>query len=118
MNIAPVDPPRRFRVGRDGSIELKDCARIRLEADEQVTFITASGKEYDVAAKNWGFYATPSVNGRLSAQGFKTALVRYREGRYYIMLVERSRLADFYAYVSGEANIVVEWLDERGGEAP
>lgn len=118
MNIAPVDPPRRFRVGQGGSVELKDCARIRLEADEQVTFVTASGKEYDIAAKNWGFYATPSVNGRLCAQGFKTALVRNSEGRYYVMLVEISRLADFQAYVSGESNVVVEWLDERGRETP
>lgn len=118
MNIDLMKPPRRFQVGRGGTIELKDCARIRLEADEQVTFVTPSGKEYDVAAKGWGFYATPSVNGRLASQGFKTALVRNGEGRYYIMLVESEGVGEFLAYAAQERNAVVEWLDERGPEVP
>jgi hypothetical protein len=37
---------------------------------------TDDGKEYDVAKKDWGFYATPSMNGRLKKFGFKTAIVK------------------------------------------
>jgi hypothetical protein len=117
MNVDPVDPPRRFPVGRGGAIEIKDCARIRLDPDEQVTFVTSSGKEYDVAAKSWGFYATPSVNARLAVQGFKTALTRNGQGRHYVMLVDKERISDFMDYLAREDNVLVEWLDERAPEA-
>ncbi|MEW5919759.1 MAG: hypothetical protein AB1796_02165 [Bacillota bacterium] len=70
-------------------------------------------KEHDFAAKAWGFYATPSVNGRLKDQGFKTALVRNNAGRVYVMVVELERMADFERYLQAEKNTVIEWLDER-----
>lgn len=113
MRFEPKDPPRTFRVGRDRAIEIADCGRVYLSADEQVTFETPSGREYDVAAKSWGFYATPSVNGRLKDQGFKAALVRNEQGRLFVMLVEGDRMADFEAYCRDESQTVVEWLDER-----
>lgn len=115
MKIAPVNPPRRFRVGLNKHIEISDCARIHLEADEQVTFVTPSGKEHDFAAKSWGFYATPSINGRLVDQGFKTALVCNSQGRYYLMVVDPACMADFQAYIASEKNDLIEWLDERPG---
>ena len=66
MEIKVNDPPRKFSVGQDNKIELKDCGRIKLENNELVTFTTNDNKEYDVAKKDWGFYiATPSVNKRL-----------------------------------------------------
>lgn len=113
MKFVPVDPPRTFRVGLDQSIEMSDCGRVHLAADEQVTFVTPSGREHDVAAKSWGFYAAPSINGRLADHGFKTALVRNSQGRYYVMVVERDRIDDFNAYLRAERQEVCEWLDER-----
>ena len=94
-------------------IEIADCGAIHLDADEQVTFITPSEREHDFVAKSWGFYATPSVNGRLKRQGFKTALVRNPAGAYYIMVVEAERVAEFLDYCNGEGQEVQEWLDER-----
>ena len=113
MRFVPTDPPRRFRVGLDESIELSDCGRISLEADEQVTFVTRSGREHDVVAKSWGFYATPSVNGRLKREGFKAALVRNSQGMYYVMVVETDRIEDFHEYLRVERQELCEWLDER-----
>ncbi len=113
MKFVPNEPPRPFRVGLDRSIELKDCGRVRLEADEQITFVTPGGREHDFAAKSWGFYATPSVNGRLVQQGFKTALVRSSVGRIYVMVVDRNRLPDFETYCRAERQEILEWLDER-----
>ncbi len=113
MKVVCNDPPRRFVVGRNASIEMKDCGQILLEADEQVTFITALGAEYDVARKEWGFYATPSVNGRLKAMGFKTALVKNPHHRYYVLLVEQDKIEQFLAYLQQEESEIVEWLDER-----
>jgi hypothetical protein len=112
MRITPIEPPREFPAGH--GIMLRDCAHIALQPDEQVTFQTDSGAEYDVARKPWGFYATPSVNARLRSQGFKTALVRSAAtGRYFVMLVEMTRLAEFQAYAQSELLDMVEWLDER-----
>jgi hypothetical protein len=113
MRFAEINPPRTFRIGESGEIEISDCGRMHLQADEMVTFVTPAGREYDVTAKDWGFYATPSVNARLSDQGFKTALVRNRHGRYYIMLVEMDGMERFLAYVRDHQQELCEWLDER-----
>ena len=113
MEVKLNDPPRRFNVGIQNQIEISDCGKVKLEADEQITFITSSGKEHDVAAKTWGFYATASVNGRLVDQGFKTAFVRNSVGRYYVMLVDRNRISEFEEYLREEKQVVEEWLDER-----
>jgi len=113
MKIHKKEPPRKFSVGKDGKITISDYGRIYLEPDEQVTFVTASGKEHDFTAKSWGFYATPSVNGRLIKEGFKTALVKNKFGKYYIMIVDPDHMSDFDEYLNKENNEVVEWLDER-----
>ena len=112
MKVREVQPPREFRVGRDGGITLKDCARVLLGHDEQVTFVTPDGKEYDVARKSWGFYATPSTNGRLREFGWRSALVRSPNGRHNVMLVDGARLDEFNAYVARESLRVVCWLDD------
>ena len=106
-------PPREFIVGANESIKLKDCGSVRLEFNEQITFITKSGAEYDVARKDWGFYATPSVNGRLKNHGFKTALVRNNKGQIYVMIVESAQIKKFELYCQTEEQQVLEWLDER-----
>ena len=112
MKLKVIDPPREFKAGP--SIILKDCAHIELEVDEQVTFVTESGAEYDVAQKNWGYYATPSINGRLYSNGFRTALTKnVVSGRYFVMLVEFLKQALFLEYLEKENMILVEWLDER-----
>lgn len=113
MRFEPRQPPRKFRVGLARQIELSDCGRVHLAPDEQVTFVTPAGREHDFAAKSWGFYATPSVNGRLRDQGLRTALVRNAHGRLYVMVVEPERIEEFHAYLREERQHVVEWLDER-----
>jgi hypothetical protein len=95
--------PRRIR--------MSDCGRVHLDPDEQVTFVTDSGAEYDVARKSWGFYATPSLNGRLPAFGLRAVLVRNGQGRYYVWLVERGREAEFRRYLTSEDHRVIRWLD-------
>jgi len=113
MKIQIKDPPRKYRCGLHNQIEIDDCGEVYPEPNEQLTFFTKSGKEYDVAAKDWGFYATPSVNGRLVKQGFKTALVKNSRGQYYIMIVDKERNKEFHDYLDEEKQVVEEWLDER-----
>jgi hypothetical protein len=113
MHIKENDPPRRFTVGTgDLKFEMSDCGAIRLEADEQVTFVTEDGAEYDVARKDWGFYATPSLNGRLSGFGLRGVLIRNRKtGRYFVLLVRGGHEAEFAQYCAQETLAVVSWLD-------
>ena len=113
MKFIETKPPRTFSVGINKSITISDCGRIHLNADEQVTFITPDRKEYDFAAKSWGFYATPSVNSRLIRNGFKTALVRNQVNHHYIMVIDQDHMNEFQSYLEAEKQDVVEWLDQR-----
>lgn len=113
MRIETTTPPRVFQVGLRKQIDISDCGRVYLEPDEQVTFVTPAGKEHDFVAKSWGFYATPSINGRLADQGFKTALVKNSFGKYYIMVVDADQMDDFNTYLEIERHDIAEWLDDR-----
>lgn len=113
MKLVETKPNRVFQAGLDRQISISDCGKIYLEPDEQVTFVNSAGREYDVAAKSWGFYATPSVNGRLKNEGYKTALVKNQFEKYYILVVDSEKIEDFEDYVKSESQQIVEWLDER-----
>jgi hypothetical protein len=97
-------------VGRETTIRLKDCGRLALQADEQVTFVTPKGAEYDVVRKSWGFYATPSLNDRLVRFGLLAALVKSPDGKFYVMLVERDKEAEFKQYLKTEKQRLICWL--------
>jgi hypothetical protein len=112
VRFEPKDPPRVFTVGNAGPIETRDCGTVALDADEQVTFVTERGAEYDVARKDWGYYATPSLNGRLMQFGLRGVLIQNRgTKRYFVLLVERGREPAFEAYLAAENLRIVHWLD-------
>lgn len=112
MKFVAKEPPRRFAVGTHVRFEMYDCGSLALEPDEQVTFVSPQGAEYDVARKDWGFYATPSLNGRLPQFGLRAVLIRNRlTDRYFVLLVERGRESAFDAYLTQESCEVVSWLD-------
>ena len=102
--------PRVFRVGKNQQIEISDFGQLFLTPDEMVTFVTASKKRFDIVQKDWGFYATPSINSRLTKEGFHTALVRNLAGQEYIMLVEKEMKEKFYEYCKSDGQIILTWL--------
>jgi hypothetical protein len=111
MNWEPCEPPRLFYAGRNDEAIL-DVGHMRLADDEQVTFVRASGAEYDVVAKEWGYYATPSLNARLPEFGLRSALVKsLATARRYILLVENGFEDSFNAYLQAENLVVETWLD-------
>jgi hypothetical protein len=114
MRIRKNEPPREFRVG-DRGIVIRHCADVELGPDEQVTFVAPGGSEYDVVRKAWGYYATPSLDGRLADKGLRGVLVQSEKGRLFVILVERGREAEFDAYRASEQLRIVSWLDS--GEA-
>jgi len=112
VKFEPKNPPRRFAVGNAVKFDMKDCGTLCLAADEQVTLVTESGAEYDVARKDWGFYATPSLNGRLEQFGLRAVLIQNRgTGRYFVLLVEHGKEPAFDSYLRDENLRVVHWLD-------
>jgi len=113
MNIIPTVPPRKFEVGySEHRSVIKDCAHIELDTDEQVTFTAITGPaEYDIVRKDWGFYATPSLNSRLLKYHLHAVLCKNRDGLYYILLVEEGKQDSFCDYVRLEKMDLVAWLD-------
>jgi hypothetical protein len=113
VKFIPIDPPRKFEVSGAGvRLHLSDCGRVALSADEQLTFTTEAGGEFDVTRKSWGFYATPSTNGRLKTFGLRAALVRNVAGRLFVVLVEQGKEAEFLAYVKADKQTLLTWLDD------
>jgi hypothetical protein len=112
MKFEVKTPPRIFEVGAHNEITIADCADLDLEPNEQVTFKTASGAEYDVTRKEWGYYATPSTNGRLKRFGWRTALVKNPREQYFVFLMESGKQAEFDAYLKDQGLSVVKWLDD------
>ncbi|MSO88398.1 MAG: hypothetical protein EXQ89_00205 [Rhodospirillaceae bacterium] len=119
MKLAPIEPPREFRVGRERDITLRHVADVALAADEIVTFTTASGTEYDVVRKSWGYYATPSLNSRLTRFRLRPVLTLNRStGHRFVMLVEIGKETDFLAYIEKESIAILGWLDQATPEFP
>ena len=110
MKFLPKDKPRNFYVGLDLDIQIKDLGEIFLEENEQITFLTENGNRHDFVRKEWGFYATPSINGRLKNEGFITALVKNKKGQIYIMVVEKEKLDLFLKYCDNERQSIIQWL--------
>ncbi|MCB9721117.1 MAG: hypothetical protein H6756_09575 [Candidatus Omnitrophica bacterium] len=104
------DPPRTYEVKGHA---ISDMGNIFLDENEQVTFVTPGGKECDFAAKNWGFYLGPSLNGRLKRQGFKVALAINENNQIYVHAVEEDKIDEFKKYLkTNHDNKLVCWLDE------
>ena len=83
MKIKIKKKPRIFNVNVGNTkIQLKDTAKIMLNKNEQVTFKYLNS-EYDVAKKDWGYYATPSINGRLKKFGFRTYLIKNKRDKLF-----------------------------------
>ena len=109
MEIKFLKKPRIFSVNE---IEIKDYGKIKLDKNEMVSFVTKSGKEYDFISKDWGFYVTPSINGRLKKEGFKIAMVINKHRKIYIMAVEKEKKKTtlFKQYCAKEGLKILKWL--------
>jgi hypothetical protein len=112
MKLALKNPPRTYKAGFEHAVTISDCGSVELQPDEQLTFITPQGGEYDLTRKSWGFYATPSLNGRLKQFGLRPVLVKNRENRFFILLVERGNEDSFNTYVALEKLDLIAWLDD------
>lgn len=111
MEIKELIPAREFAVGiRD--VTLSHVADVTLKPNEQVTFLTEEGSEWDVVRKNWGYYATPSLGGRLKMNGLRAGLTRsIQSGALFIILVDERFEPEWAEYCADEGQELVAWLD-------
>ena len=96
---------RLFTVGIS-KVKIRDRGNMYLSNNHQVTF-KYKDSEYDVCKKNWGYYATPSINGRLKGFGFKTYLIINKFKKIYIFLVHKNKILEFKKYLKKEKNSII-----------
>jgi hypothetical protein len=112
MKLEIKDPPRRFPVGLK-EITLAHVADMAREPDEMVTLSDGVGRELDVTRKDWGWYATPSLGGRLRRFGLRAAIMRNVDTRQcFVVLIEEGHEADWRRYMADERQELVLWLDD------
>lgn len=111
MRLERREPARTFEAGRNCQITISHVADLELEPDEQVTLVGPQGSELDIVRKDWGYYGTPSLNGRLRRKGLRAALAHNEAGLAYLMLVEEGRERAFHEYCRKERQTLICWLD-------
>jgi len=102
---------RKFKPLKNSNLVIKDCAEIILSDNEQVTFTNKSRTvNYDLTKKDWGYYATPSINGRLKKNNFQTYIVKNESTKlFFIFLVKSKKKKFFLKYLKSENLIIVSW---------
>lgn len=98
MKLDVFESPRRFFVDKTKQIEIEHVADCVLEPNQMLTFIGPNNQQHDVVAKDWGFYATSSINHRLANNGFETFLTRSKDGKLYLVLVYLEKRKEFEKY--------------------
>lgn len=103
---------RVFAVGKKQDILIEDLGGIKLNNNELLSLTCPGDARHEIVAKNWGFYATQSVNKRLREYRVKTALAKNNDNFVYVLLVSEDKLKQFEQYCVSEGLDVILWLDE------
>ena len=113
MKIKIKKKPRIFNVNVGNSkIQLNDTASIMLKKNEQVTF-KYLGSEYDVAKKDWGYYATPSINKRLKKFRYECALIKNSQNKFFLCFINKDMKKKFMLYLKKDGQKIVCWLNSN-----
>ena len=103
---------RKFKPSKYSDVVLKDCGKIILNNNEQVTFSDKykQNNDYDVTKKDWGYYATPSINSRLKKNNFISYIVLNKSTNlFFIMIVHKNKKNLFLKYLKKENLKIVTW---------
>ena len=99
---------RKFKVGIKKTI-LKDLGKVYLNNNEQLTFINKKS-EFDFVKKNWGYYATPSINKRLKNFNFRTFLTQNFLKNIFIMTVHKEKIKEIKKYLKEDKIKIIKEL--------
>ena len=97
MKIKINKKPRKFTVGLNNTI-LKDLGKIYLNNNEHSTFIK---KVNTMKLKDWGYYATPSVNKRLKILNFEHLSLKIHLNQF-ILIVHKEKIKNFRKYLRAD----------------
>ena len=111
MKFTPTNPPRKFTVGVAEVLQISDTGHVQLDENEQITLVTNEGREFDIVRKSWGYYATPSLNGRLKDFGLRALLVKSPSGRFFVLMIEQGKEKEAQRYLDVENQQIICWLD-------
>ena len=107
-----VKKNRKFKVGfKKSYLTITHAADVKLKNDELINF-KFEKYNYNLVKKNWGFYATPSLNRRLKKEGFKSALIENLFSDTYIILVHKLKMNKFKKYCKDHKQKIVKWLSD------
>ncbi len=102
---------RKFFVGLKKNIQINHIANIHLKSDEQITFISKKKREYDFVKKNWGYYVTPSINGRFKFFKFISCLVENSlSKKKFVLVVYKEKLNQLKIYLKKEKLKILFWF--------
>ena len=109
MKVIKVN--RDFTVGLRKNIKINHIANMHLRSNEQITFISKKNREYDFVKKNWGYYATPSINGRLKIFKFRCCLVESQlKKKKFIFVVYKEKTKQLKKYLKNEKLNILFWI--------
>ena len=100
---------RKFKVNKD--LKIKDNGKIVFKNNEMVS-ISIKNKKNEITAKNWGFYLTPSINVRLKKNGFKCAIIKNKQNKFFVCLVidGKKEINSCYKYLKKDQQNLVTFL--------
>ena len=101
---------RKFKV--NNNLQIKDNGEIIFSKNEMVS-INIKNKKNEITAKNWGFYLTPSINVRLKKNGFKCAIIKNKQNKFFFCLVIKNKkeINSFYKYLKKDKQYLVSFLN-------
>ena len=109
MKVYKRIKPRKFLVSKKNNIILKDGGKIFLNENENLTITCKEQKDFEICRKEWGYYATPSLNFRLKKKGLKAVLVKQKL-KYFILLVDVRKRKKFKDYIKIENYKIIKWF--------
>ena len=93
MDLDPIDPPRRFRVG--DNVTISHCADLELAVGERVDFSSQGRTDYAMLRTSWGFLADLPLDLSAVQTGFDAHLAGTVAERVHLLLIQ-SREAEAY----------------------
>ena len=78
---------RKFHTKSKLNTRITLLKNIYLKENHQVTFLEKfkkEKKEYDIVKKNWGYYATPSINKRLKKFGYECVITKNSQNKFFV----------------------------------
>ena len=98
---------------KNKNTKIKKAANIKLNNDCVITFISSDKKEYDFCKKKWGYYATPSINHRLTDNNFRAVIIKNILNKHFICVVEKDKIKEFRDYLKKDKQKVIMWLNNK-----